>query len=156
MPTTNQSTKVLSDREFVLTHEFDAPAAKVFAAYTDPQQVPKWWGPRGAAVRVETMDLRPGGSWRFVQRSPDGREFAAGGTYLEVKPVTCLVYTFEVEGQAQKVTTTVELQETGGKTRATITFLCETKEQMDAMLKYGAVAGTHAAFKQLADHLRTV
>lgn len=156
MPTANPSTKVLSDHEFALTHEFNAPAAKVFAAYTDPKQIPKWWGPRGAAVRVEAMDVRPGGSWRFVQRQADGREFAAGGKYLEVKPVTRLVYTFEMEGQSQKVTTTVELRESGGKTHATVTFRCESKEQMDTMLKYGAVAAAHAAFKQLDDHLRTV
>ena len=156
MPNANQSMKALSDREFAITHEFEAPAAKIFAAYTDPKQIPKWWGPRNASVRVETMDVRPGGAWRFVQRSPDGREFAAGGRYLEVKPVTRLVYTFEMEGQAQKVTTTVDLREAGGKTHATLTFLCESKEQMDTMLKFGAVAGAHAAFRQLAEYLRTV
>lgn len=152
----HQSTKALSDREFAMTHEFDSPAAKVFAAYTDPKQIPKWWGPRGSPARVETMDVRPGGSWRFIQRRPDGQDFGVGGKYVEVKPVTRLVYTFQADGSPNVVTTTIDLVETGGRTRMTMTFLCESQEARDAMLKWGAVGGAKAAAVQLADYLRTV
>jgi uncharacterized protein YndB with AHSA1/START domain len=156
MPATNQSTKALSDREVAITHVFDAPAAKVFAAYTDPKQVPKWWGPKGNGVRVETMDVRPGGAWRFVQRGPDGRDFATHGTYVEVTPVTRLVYTFQAEGMPHSVTTTVELSESGGKTHMTLTLLAHSAEIRDQMVKYGAVGGAKAAAMQLAEYLRTV
>lgn len=152
----NQSAKTLSDREIAITHEFDAPAAKVFAAYTDPKQVPKWWGPKGNGVRVEQMDVRPGGKWRFVQAGHDGRDFVSFGTYLEVKPVTRLVYTFQAEGMPDAVTTTVELREAGGKTHMTLTLLAGSKEQRDNMAKYGATAGAKAAAVQLAEYLRTV
>ncbi len=152
----HQATKVLSDREFALTHEFDASASKIFAAYTDPKQVPKWWVAKGASMRVDKMDVRPGGSWRFVQHAADGREMVFRGDYLEVKPVTRLVYTFQAEGQPNVVTTTVELREAGGKTHATLTFLAETKELLDTMLKYGAEAGARAAWKQLEAYLRMV
>ncbi|MHB1260257.1 MAG: SRPBCC domain-containing protein [Thermoplasmatota archaeon] len=156
MPATNQSTKPLSDREIAITQDFDAPAAKVFAAYTDPKQVPKWWGPKGNSVRVEVMDVRPGGAWRFVQRGHDGRDFVSYGTYLEVTPVTRLVYTFQAEGMPQKVTTTVELREAGGKTHMTLTLLAESREHRDTMVKYGATGGAKAAAVQLAEYLRTV
>lgn len=149
-------THVPSEREFALTHAFDAPAAKIFAAYTDPEQIPRWWGPKGGSIRVETMDVRPGGAWRFLQRNPDGREVAFRGTYLEVEPVTRLVYTFEMEGQPGKVTATVELREAGGRTHATLTFLCGSREQRDTMVKYGAVGGARVVWQQLAEHLRTV
>lgn len=152
----NQATKALSDREIAITHEFDAPAAKVFAAYTDPKQVPKWWGPKGNGVRVEQMDVRPGGSWRFVQTGPDGRPFASFGKYVEVKPVTRLVYTFQAEGMPNEVVTTVELREAGGRTHMTLTLLAASKEQRDNMAKYGASAGAKAAAVQLAEYLRTV
>jgi uncharacterized protein YndB with AHSA1/START domain len=156
MSPANQSTKVLSDREFAITHEFDAPAAKVFGAYTDPKQVSKWWGPKGNTVRVETMDVRPGGAWRFVQRGPDGNDFATHGTYVEVKPVSRLVYTFQAPGMPQPVTTTVDLREAAGKTHMTLTIQANSKEERDQMVKYGAAAGAKAAAAWLAEYLRTV
>lgn len=151
-----QTTKTLSDREIVITHDFDAPAAKVFAAYTDPKQVPKWWGPRGNGVRVEHMDVRPGGAWRFVQKGHDGKDFASFGKYVEVTPVTRLVYTFQADGMPNQVVTTVELREAGGKTRMTLTLLAESKEMRDNMAKYGAAGGAKAAAVQLGEYLRTV
>lgn len=141
----------LSDREFVLEHTFHAPAAKVFAAYVDPKLIAQWWAPKGGAIRVDTMDVRPGGAWRFVQRNPNGPETVFGGTYLEVKPVHRLVYTFQVEGQpGGPLTATVDLKESGGVTRLTLTNLCPTKEVRDAMVNYGAAAGAKVAWDRLA------
>lgn len=145
--------RVLSDREFVLEHTFHAPASKVFAAYTDASIVPRWWAPRGGTMRVEALDARPGGAWRFVQRMPNGREVALHGTYLEVSPVTRLVYTLATEGQPGELRATVELAEHDGVTRLVLTTLCPSKEARDAMLQYGAAAGAKAAWSQLADVL---
>ena len=143
-----------SDREFVLEHTFHAPAAKVFAAYVDPKLVAQWWAPKGGSIRVDAMDVRPGGKWRFVQRNPNGPEMVFTGTYLEVKPVHRLVYTFQVEGQpGGPLTATVDLKETGGTTRLTLTNLCATKEERDAMVKYGAVAGAKVTWDRLAELL---
>lgn len=145
------SDPVISDREFVLEHTFRAPAAKVFAAYTDPKLVARWWAPKGASLRVEVMDVRSGGKWRFVQRMPSGQEMVFSGTYLEVRPVTRLVYTFEVEGQpGSQLTATVDLEESGGTTRLTLTNLCASREARDAMVRYGAAAGAKVAWNGLA------
>src|SRR5437879_892888 len=78
MPKTTQ-TRVLSDREFAIEHTFHAPAAKVFAAYTDPKVLPRWWAPPGGTIAVEKMDVRTGGSYRFVQRA-HGQEMTFVGT----------------------------------------------------------------------------
>ncbi len=68
-PITPQPTaRAISDREFVLEHTFRAPAVKVWAGYTDPMLIPLWWAPRGGSLRIESMDVRPGGEWRFVQK----------------------------------------------------------------------------------------
>lgn len=152
-PATAPQAKVLSDREFVLTHTFRAPAAKVFAAYTDPKLVPQWWGGRGAQVQVEAMDVRPGGKWRFVQRRPDGKEAAFSGQYIEVSPVHRLVYTFLAEGQPNEVMATVELAEANGTTTLTLTSLCASKAVRDSMLQYGAAAGAKHAWDRLAEVL---
>ena len=149
--------RVISDREFVLEHTFQAPAAKVFAAYTDPKLVSQWWAPRGGSLRVDVMDVRPGGKYRFVQRTANGQEMVFTGTYVEVRPVNRLVYTYMIEGQpGSQLTATVDLKEAGGTTLLTLTNLCGSKEARDAMIGYGAAAGAKAAWDGLAGLLARV
>lgn len=133
----------------MVEHEFRAPAARIFAAYTDPKILPQWWGLGGGTIHIDTMDVRPGGAYRFVQRKPDGQEIAFHGTYLEVRPVTRLVYTHATEGRPGEIRATVELSESDGVTRLVLTTLCPSKEARDQMLKYGAAAGANAVWKQL-------
>jgi uncharacterized protein YndB with AHSA1/START domain/catechol 2,3-dioxygenase-like lactoylglutathione lyase family enzyme len=149
MPTTTTpSTKVLSDREFVLEHTFRAPAAKVFAAYLDPALVAQWWAPKAGSVRVEQLDARAGGAWRFVQRNPDGTEVAFHGVYRAIEPVHRLVYTFNAPGNPE-ILATVDLEESGGATKLTLTNLCATREQRDTMVRYGAAGGARVAWERL-------
>lgn len=148
------SARIISDREFVLEHAFRAPAAQVFAAYTDAKLVSQWWAPRGGSIRVEVMDVRPGGAWRFVQRLASGQETVFTGTYLEVRPVTRLAYTFRIEGQpGSELTARIDLKETEGSTVLTLTNLCPSKEARDAMVNYGAAAGAKVAWDRLASIL---
>ncbi|HZL47542.1 MAG TPA: SRPBCC domain-containing protein [Solirubrobacteraceae bacterium] len=71
-----------SDREIVSERVFDAPRARVFAAYTDPHLIPQWWGPRHMPAIVDQMDVRPGGTWRFVSRDCDGQEQGFRGSRI--------------------------------------------------------------------------
>jgi uncharacterized protein YndB with AHSA1/START domain len=72
-----------TDREIHIVRIFDAPRDRVFATFTDPKLIPEWWGP---TTIVDQMDVRPGGSWRFVGHNADGSETAFRGTYREVTP----------------------------------------------------------------------
>jgi uncharacterized protein YndB with AHSA1/START domain len=148
MPET--TTKMLSDRSFAVTRTLRAPAARVFAAYTDPKQLAQWWAPWGGSFNVESMDARPGGKYRYTQSMPGRPTMAFVGSYLEVKPPTRLVYTFQVEGQPDVVTATVELSEANGTTTLTLTNEYPSKQAYDAAAKYGAVAGSKAALEALA------
>jgi uncharacterized protein YndB with AHSA1/START domain len=139
-----------SEREFIVERTIQARPEKIFEAYTDAKLVPRWWAPPGGSLRVEQMDVRPGGTYRYVQRTPGGPEMVFVGSYLEVNPPTRLVYTFEVEGQGNPVTTTVDLQREGSSTRVTLTNLCVSKEVRDMMAKYGAEGGARAALARLA------
>lgn len=144
------SARVISDREFVLEHRFRAAPARVFAAYTDPKLIAQWWAPPGGTIEVEEMEVRPGGRWRFRQHLPNRPGLVFSGEYLEVRPVTRLVYTFQVEGQpGSELTATVELTEEHGETRLTLTNRCGSREVRDAMLSYGAAAGANAAWTAL-------
>lgn len=72
------------DTELVSSRVFDAPRARLFAAFTDPEVLASWWGPRGFTNEFQHFDLRPGGDWRFVMRGPDGREYQMTKTFVEV------------------------------------------------------------------------
>lgn len=87
--------KKTSDREVTMTCVFDASREEVFGTTTDPSLVPEWWGPSVLTTTVDTMDVRVGGKWRYVQHDAEGSEYAFHGVYLEVDPPGRLVYTFE-------------------------------------------------------------
>ena len=81
-----------------IIHEFDAPRDLVFRACTEPDLVARWWGPRYLTNIVKEHDARPGGSWRIVQRAPDGTEHGFHGVFHLIEPPSRIVRTFEYEG----------------------------------------------------------
>ena len=145
-----------SDREIVGSRIMDAPPELVFKAYTDPDLIPRWWGPRRYATTVDKMDLRPGGVWRFVHRAADGGEYAFNGVYREIVPPKRLVYTFNYEGApGHEAVETVTFEEAeGGKTRMTDHLLFETREERDGMLNSGMEEGAAETIDRLVELLR--
>lgn len=101
-----------------------APAAKIFAALTDPQQLPQWWGEEGK-YRVDRMesDLRPGGKWGSYGTSPDGSTFSVEGVYRIVEPPTLLELTWKHDWEELPHETLVryELTESSGATHLRVT-----------------------------------
>ena len=146
-----------SDREITMTRVFDAPRELVFQAHTDPQHIPHWWGQRGSTTIVDTMDVRPGGAWRFVQRDPEGNEYGFRGEYREVVPPERLVYTFEFEGMpGQILVETITFEEHDGKTRLTSTSVFSSVEDRDGMLESGMESGAIESWDRLAELLQTL
>jgi len=146
-----------NDRDIVLTRVFDAPRALVFKAFTDPTLIPKWWGRRGHTTTVDTMDVRPGGAWRFVERAPDGNEFAFHGIYREAAAPARLVYTFEFEGMPGYVSLEmVTLEERGGQTTITNTVAFHTMEDRDGMLASGMEGGATESMDELGELLASM
>ncbi len=84
--------------EIHLERVFDAPRDQGFSVYTDPKLIRSGGGPRDSTTVVDQMDVRNGGSWRFIMRNPDGSESGFRGTYREVTPPERIVQTFEWDG----------------------------------------------------------
>lgn len=146
-----------SDREIGMRRVFNAPRALVFAAYTDPKHIPNWWGGRGSTTIVDTMDVRPGGKWRYIQRAADGAEYAFRGEFLEVVPPEKLVLTFEFEGMpGQIVTDTATFAEEDGKTTVTVISRFDTTEARDGMIASGMEAGANESWDRLEELLATL
>ncbi len=81
------------EQELVITRTFDAPRELVWKAWTDPEQVMRWWGPKNFTSPTARIDLRVGGKYLFCMRDPNGRDFWSTGVYREIVPPERLVYT---------------------------------------------------------------
>jgi uncharacterized protein YndB with AHSA1/START domain len=139
-----------TDREIHVERVFDAPRDKVFAVYTDPELIPEWWGLRNATTIVDQMDVRNGGSWRFVMRDADGSETGFRGTYREVTPPERIVQTFEWEGMPGHVSVeTATFEDLGDRTKVTTISLFHTPEERDGMLASGMESGLNETYARL-------
>jgi uncharacterized protein YndB with AHSA1/START domain len=144
-------------REICMTHVFDAPRDLVFQLCIDPKQIPKWWGPRRLTTTVEHMDVRPGGTWRFVQKDDQGNIFAFHGEYREIVPPERTVSTFEFEGMPGHVLVeTITFEDLGGKIKMTVRDVYETVEDLDGMVQSGMEEGATESYERLAELLLTV
>jgi len=159
MSTDRQSTRLAevstpSDREIHIERVFDAPRDRVFAAYTDPEQVAQWWGQRGTTTVVEEMDVRPGGTWRFLSRDADGNEIRFSGVYREVSPPERLSQTFEWDGMPGYVSAeTATFEDLGEQTRVVTDVVFHTAEERDGMLDAGMEKGMNESLQRLDELL---
>ena len=143
-----------TDREIHIERVFDAPRDKVFAVYTDPELIPQWWGPRNGTTIVYQMDVRNGGSWRFVMRAVDGSENGFRGTYREVTPPERIVQTFEWEGMPGHVSVEIAtFEDLGDRTKVTTVSLFHTPEERDGMLASGMESGINETYARLDELL---
>jgi uncharacterized protein YndB with AHSA1/START domain len=152
--TTTAKVTTPTDREIVIERVFDAPRERVFATFTDPELIPQWWGPRNTTTVVDVMDVRAGGSWRFVNRDSNGEETGFRGTYREVTPPERIVQTFEWEGMPGHVSVeTATFEDLGERTKVITTTLFHTPEERDGMLASGMESGMNETYERLDELL---
>ena len=140
-----------SDREFVATRTFDAPARLVYEAWRNPDLFRKWWVPEGAGMTLESceMDVRTGGRYRLVFRHPqfDG-PMAFFGRYTDVVPNERIAWTNDESGDHEGSLTTVTFEERDGKTLVSYSELYPSAEACDEALA-GSAEGLPGQFAQL-------
>jgi uncharacterized protein YndB with AHSA1/START domain len=140
-----KSTAIYSDgTDLVFERTFDAPREQVWKAFTDPDLIPRWWGPHGTTTTVAQMDVRPGGGWRYVSRAPDREDVAFYGEYLEIEPPERFRWTFlfDVEGLgAQGGPDTFTFEDVDGRTKVTARSHFVSVEQIEGALSTGMVKG---------------
>ncbi len=145
-----------TDREIVMTRSFDAPPRLVFAAFTRPDLLPRWYGAQGWRLVSCDVDLRVGGAYRFVSEGPGGERMAQSGVYRAVEPDARLVLTevFDDQSYPGETVITHEFAERAGRTDLTTTLLYATPEGRDRVLRYPMTRGVAESFDRL-DHLLT-
>jgi uncharacterized protein YndB with AHSA1/START domain len=139
-----------TDEQILITREFDAPRHLVYRAWTEPELVERWWSGNRGEVTVAEVDVRVGGTWRYVMVTDDGFEAAFHSEYREIVPNERIVATEIYEGMPEvEALNTVTFAEADGRTTLTMLVQHASKEARDAHIGSGMEAGMRAAMDLL-------
>lgn len=146
------------EREIVLSRVFEAPRELVFKAWTDPEHISRWFGPRGFATKTREADMRVGGKWRFDMIAPDGTVYDSRVVFLKIEAPTLLVFEHgsdrDDDPNRFHVTLTFDTQG-DGKTVLTLRQLHPTRAQREATIGFGAVELGYQTLDKLGEYLRS-
>jgi uncharacterized protein YndB with AHSA1/START domain len=147
-----------ADDQILITREFEAPKELVYKAWTTPELVRRWWNAKRGEVTVAEIDLRVGGTWRYVMIADGGFEVGFHGEYREIVPNERLVSTEVYEGMPDaEALDTLTLSESEGRTTMTILVQHASKAHRDAHIESGMEDGMQDALdllEQVAVSLR--
>jgi len=137
-----------------MTATIKGPRKLVFQAYTDPEAIPHWFGLDANCTRVDAMEPRHGGRWRFVETAPDGEEHAFRGVYHDVVPDERIVWTFEYEPWAGHILLEEMLfTDQGDETRIDIRSVFQSVEDRDGMIATGMEEGANQSLNRMEQYV---
>lgn len=159
-----------AEREIVITRIIDAPKDLVFKAWTEPEMIKKWWGPKGFTAPEIQVDLREGGKYLYAMQDENGKLYWSGGEFREVDAPNRLVVTDHFSDEKgntlsptdyglgedfpKESVVTVEFDDDDGKTRLSIIYeLPESKETREAIEKSGMSEGWNSSLDKLQELL---
>lgn len=142
-----------TEREHRITSVYPASPARVFDTWTTPEYVRRWFGLASLNTVACDIDLRVGGSWRWVQEAPDGQRMVFAGEYVEIDPPHRLVYTerFDAMADADALLCTLTLtSDAATGTTLTCTSVWPSPEALDQALATGMERGITESHHRLA------
>lgn len=141
--------------EIRIVRVYDAPVKLVWEAWTDPQHVAKWWGPRGFTLTTHHKDFRVGGYWRYTMHGPEGKDWPNYTRYLEIEPLVKMVYDHGAsdENAPALFRVTVTFAEVQGKTQMEMTMALATAEAAEQTRQFIRQAGGNSTWDRLAEYL---
>jgi uncharacterized protein YndB with AHSA1/START domain len=143
-----------NSNEIRITRFYDAPVQAVWDAWTDPEQVAQWWGPRGFTLTTHSKDLKPGGHWNYTMHGPDGTDYPNKTQYFEVEKRAKLVYDHGgSDDRPPLFRVTVLFSEIGGKTKMEMNMALPTPEAAEETRKFIKKAGGDSTWDRLAEYL---
>jgi len=146
-----------SDTQILITREFDAPKHLVFQAWTTPELIKRWWSGDHGEVIIAEVDLRVGGTWRYVMTANEGFEVAFHGEFHEILPNERIVSTEVFEGMPDAhAVDTITFTEQDGRTTLTILVQHESKEHRDGHVESGMEAGMQESMSHLEEVARSL
>jgi uncharacterized protein YndB with AHSA1/START domain len=153
----NVSPAAKIERELVIERVFDMPPDIVFQAWTQPEHLARWWGPKGFTNPICEVDLRVGGAWHIVMCAPDGAEYPCGGVYREIVKPERLVFTnLALDKDGNPIIdglTTVTFAAHGAKTKLTLRTRATALVSYAAQMLDGMEAGWTQSLERLGEEL---
>lgn len=163
-------TQQTTDPKLVITRVLDAPVELVFKAWTEPERLAQWWGPKGSSITVQKFDLQPGGIFHYCMQHPNAGEMWAKFTFREILPINKLVFVSsfaDADGNINRgpffttwpleILNILTLEDTNGKTTLTLTGepINATAEEMQAYANMisNMEQGFAGTFERLDDYL---
>ncbi|HVG22799.1 MAG TPA: SRPBCC family protein [Thermoanaerobaculia bacterium] len=138
-----------SDREIVVTREFDAPRELVFGMWTSAEHLANWWGPHGFSITTHEFDARPGGTWRFIMHGPDGTDYKNEIVYREIDAPNRIAYSHVNWPNFDAVAT---FEARGDRTAVTMRMTFATAELRDRLVQeHRAVQGLEQTLARLGE-----
>jgi uncharacterized protein YndB with AHSA1/START domain len=142
--------------QILTEREFDAPRELIYRAFTEPELLAQWLGPRNYTMSIDRFDLRDGGTWRYTHTDGEGNEYAFHGVFHGEPSPEGMVQTFEFEGAPGHVSMdTLSLDERDGSTIVRTNTVFQSVEARDAMVEAGMSIGMSEGYDQLEELLNT-
>ncbi len=142
-----------ANRTLTINRVFKAPISTVWEAWSQPQHIVNWWGPKGMETKVIQHDFRVGGSWEYVMKMPDGREFIAEGVYSEIVELVRIITSANFKPMTEGVELQVLLKEVGDHTEFTFNVVHPTEEYCKQQEEMGFYNGWVSVFDRLEEFL---
>ena len=140
-------------QELFITREFEAPRELVFKAFTTPELIVKWLGPKEMKMRIDHFEAKSGGAYRYIHTDPNGNEYGFHGMIHEVLQPERIIQTFEFEGLPEAGHVTLEtarfVELLGGRTRVIIQSVFQSVADRDGMVASGMERGVVDSHQRL-------
>jgi uncharacterized protein YndB with AHSA1/START domain len=148
-----------TDEQILITREFDAPRQLVYEAWTTPELVRRWWSGQRGEMKVVDIDLRVGGTWRYVMTTSQGFDIAFHGEFREIVPAERIVTTEAFEGvpeQGEPPLNIVTFTETDGRTTLELLVVAPDRQVRDAIVGSGMETGMQEQMDVLEELVRSM
>jgi len=143
-----------TNRTVTIERTFNAPLALVWEAWTNPEHIANWWGPKGMQTRVLEHEFKVGSKWKYAMAMPDGNDFISEGQYTEIIPMQKIVTSADFKPMTEGVELQILLEEDGENTKFTFKVIHPTEEYKIQQEKMGIYNGWGSAFDRLEAFLQ--
>ncbi|MGN8645113.1 SRPBCC family protein [Gracilibacillus sp. HCP3S3_G5_1] len=159
MSTTKNTSVEVEGKEIIVKRVFKASRELVWKAWSQPEHLKNWWGPKGFSVTTSAFEMKPGGIWRFIMKGPDGVEYPNKITFQEIVKPERLVYTSadDIEGDPGEFQTIITLVEEDNHTLLTQRMIFSSAEIREQVAReFGAIEGANQTLDRLETELKKI
>ena len=145
-----------NNRTVTLKRTFNAPIELVWEAWTQPNHIVEWWGPKGMNTKVIEHNFKVGGKWKYTMEMPDGNEFITEGMYFEIVEFEKIISSADFKPMTEGVEIQAFFERNGDQTNFTFNIVHETEEYCKQQEKMGILNGWGSVFERLAEQLEVL